>query len=62
MFKVFEVECSKSLKLEFKDGDEVSLSLTSTLTADAAVPTAGSTRGHADGYDGPRSRPYQWPR
>ena len=50
------------MKLEFKDGDEVSLNLTSTLTADAAGPTAGSTRGHADGYDGPRSRLYQRPR
>jgi len=37
------------LKLEFKDGDEVSLNSTSKLTVDAAGPTDWSTRGHAAG-------------
>jgi len=40
----------------------MTFNITPTLTADAAGPTAGSTRGPADGYDGPRSRPYQRPR
>ena len=37
------------MKLEFKDGDEVSLNSTFKLTADAAGPTDWSTRGHAAG-------------
>ena len=41
------------MKLEFKDEDEVSLNLTSTLTADAAGPTAGSTRGPDAGLPKP---------
>ena len=37
------------MKLEFKDGDEVSLNSTFKLTVDAAGPTDWSTKGHAHG-------------